>query len=157
MTGHPIRAAAPFWILIGKDTSVIALGFLIVLLAAFLGLSGIWLTTSNSTQLLLEAGPLSYELAPVTLFIAGLITMALLWLGWAMIRSGTKRSVRHRRERKQLERDQREQDRRLADARGRAADDRGRDAHRDDAHHRDDRYGSSHPDDGTGNRYDDRR
>lgn len=156
MTGHPIRAAAPVWILIGKDTTVIALGFLIVLLAAFLGLCGIWLTTSNSTQLLLEAGPLSYELAPVTLFVAGLITMALLWLGWAMIRSGTKRSMRNRRERKQLAREQREQEHRTADNR---AGDRSRDAYRDDAQYRDDRYGSTQPGDGRtrDGRYDETR
>lgn len=98
---------------------MIALGFIVILLAALVGLAGFWLTTSNNTQMAFSAGPFFLELAPVTVFITGLAAMGLLWLGWTMLRSGTKRTVRSRRERRQLERDQREQERQLAVTRAR--------------------------------------
>lgn len=43
-----------------------------------------------------------YDLSPVTLFFVGAVTVALIALGMMLIGSGTRRSIRHRRERKRL-------------------------------------------------------
>ena len=41
------------------------------------------------------------ELPPVALFVAGAASVLLLWLGWAMLRGGARRSARQRREAKE--------------------------------------------------------
>lgn len=43
-----------------------------------------------------------YDMSPVTLFFVGAATVALIGLGMMLIGSGTRRSIRHRRERKKL-------------------------------------------------------
>lgn len=43
----------------------------------------------------------SIQLPPLALFLAGAGAMLLLWLGWALVRAGTRRSVRARREAKE--------------------------------------------------------
>jgi membrane protein implicated in regulation of membrane protease activity len=56
----------------------------------------------------------SINLPPVALFIAGAASVLLLWLGWAMLRGGARRSSRQRREAKENARLAEEQRRRAA-------------------------------------------
>jgi hypothetical protein len=66
----------------------------------------------------------SINLPPVWLFIAGAVSMLLLWIGWAMLRGGARRSSRQRREAKENARLAEEQRRRAAaDERTRVASD----------------------------------
>lgn len=56
----------------------------------------------------------SIELPPVALLLAGALAMLLLWLGWALLRGGARRSARLRREAKENARLAEEQRRRTA-------------------------------------------
>ncbi len=100
---------------------MLAIGAIVILAAAVIGLGGFWLTTSNTTPMYLSAGPFAIDVAPVAVFVAGLLAMGLLWLGWTLLRSGTKRTVRQRREHRQLLKDQRQQEKELAATRARLA------------------------------------
>ncbi len=55
------------------------------------------------------------ELPPVALFIAGAASALLLWMGWGLLRGGTRRSARQRREAKENARLAEEQRRRTAE------------------------------------------
>ncbi len=94
---------------------MIMLGIILMLIAVVLGLGGLWMTTSNNGQLSFTLGPLALNMSPAVLFVLGMVTVALLWLGAWMAGFGTKRSMSKRRERKQLEADAREQERQLAE------------------------------------------
>ena len=68
----------------------------------------------------------SIELPPVALFVAGAVSMLLLWLGWAFLRAGVKRSARQRREAKEnarLAEEQRRADAARVEQARRTADD----------------------------------
>lgn len=96
---------------------MIMLGVILVLLAALLGLGGLWLTTSGEHARFQLDGPLglSADLPPSALVILGMLAMGLLWAGWWMMKYGTKRGLSRRRERKELERQRREHERALAE------------------------------------------
>lgn len=96
---------------------MIMLGIILVLLAALLGLGGLWLTTSGDHAKFVVSGPLglNVELSPAALIILGMVAVGLLWAGWWLMKHGTKRGLSRRRERRELERRKQEQERALAE------------------------------------------
>jgi len=105
---------------------MILLGIILILLAALLGLGGLWLTTSGDHTRFTVSGPLgmSVEMSPAALLILGMVAMGLLWAGWWLIKYGTVRGLSRRRERKDLERERREQERALAETNAKLGRDR---------------------------------
>lgn len=66
------------------------------------------------------------ELPPLALFIAGIVSTLLLWIGWSLLRAGARRSARQRREAKEnarLAEDQRRQNAEQLEQARREADD----------------------------------
>lgn len=95
---------------------MIVLGIILVLIAAAIGLLGVW-AASQATGPALTTTILnsSFNVSPLMLFLGGMVAMLLLWMGLRLLGFGTRRSVGKRRERKELLRTQREQERALAD------------------------------------------
>lgn len=95
---------------------MIILGIVLVLIAAAIGILGVW-AASQATGPALTTTILnsSFNVSPLMLFLAGMAAMLLLWLGLRLLGFGTRRTVTRRRERKELIRTQREQERALAD------------------------------------------
>lgn len=105
---------------------MLVLGLLLVLLALGLAAIALFLTEGDGVEL---AGQ---SVEPLTLYVLGAATVAVLVVGWVLIRTGTRRGLQHRRERRQLE----ELSAKLDRVEGRQADrDAGR--HADGAVHRD--------------------
>jgi membrane protein implicated in regulation of membrane protease activity len=94
---------------------MILLGILLVAIALgggallFVGTSGL---ESTITVPVLGA---SVNLPPLALFVAGAVAVLLLWMGWALLRGGARRSARQRREAKENARLAEEQRRRSVD------------------------------------------
>lgn len=94
---------------------MILLGILLVAIALgggallFVGTSGL---ESTITIPVLGA---SINLPPLALFLAGAVAVLLLWMGWALLRGGVRRSARQRREAKENARLAEEQRRRSVD------------------------------------------
>lgn len=76
---------------------MLILGILLVLLAIAIAAVAVFLTDGSDLELAGQA------VEPVTLFVLGAVTVAVLVLGWMLIRTGTRRGLQHRRERKELE------------------------------------------------------
>lgn len=89
---------------------MIVLGILLVLIAAAIGLLGVWAASQAVgpalTTTIVNA---SFEVSALMLFVSGMAVMLLLWLGLRLLGSGTRRSVERRRERRELKRVRREQ------------------------------------------------
>ncbi len=96
---------------------MIVLGIILVIIAAALGLLGIW-ATSNAQGSALTTTFLNaeFEVSALMLFVGGMVTMLVLWLGLRLLGFGTRRTVSKRRERKELLRSQREQEHALAES-----------------------------------------
>lgn len=95
---------------------MIVLGIILVLIAAAVGLLGVW-AASQATGPALTTTILnsSFNVSALMLFLGGMAAMLLLWLGLRLLGFGTRRTVSKRRERKELLRTQREQERALAE------------------------------------------
>lgn len=95
---------------------MIVLGIILVLIAAAIGLLGVWAASQAAgpalTTTILNS---SFNVSPLMLFLGGMTAMLLLWMGLRLLGFGTRRSVGKRRERKELLRSRREQERALAD------------------------------------------
>lgn len=76
---------------------MLVLGLLLLLLAVALFAVGLFLTEGSDLEL---AGQ---GVDPVALFLLGAVSVAALGVGLLLVRAGTRRGLRHRRERKQLE------------------------------------------------------
>ncbi len=80
---------------------MVILGIILILLAAaaayflFIGVSSI----TDNIEITMPLGTL--ELPPLAFLITGMVVISLFWLGWALLRGGTKRSARLRRESKE--------------------------------------------------------
>ncbi|MBK7722180.1 MAG: hypothetical protein IPI32_08155 [Austwickia sp.] len=90
---------------------MIVLGIILVLIAAAIGLLGVWAASQASgpalTTTILNS---SFNVSPLMLFVGGMVAMVLLWLGIRLLGFGTRRTVSKRRERKELLRTQAEQE-----------------------------------------------
>jgi hypothetical protein len=75
---------------------MLALGLLLVVLAAALVAGAAFLTEGVAVEYAGQA------VEPFTLFLLGAVTVAVLVLGLVMVRSGTRRTMKARREHKQL-------------------------------------------------------
>lgn len=103
---------------------MIMLGIILMLVAVVLGLGGLWMTTSNSEQLSFNVGPLALNMSPAVLFVLGMVTVALLWLGAWLAGFGTKRTISKRRERKELKHEAQEQERLLGETKAKLGEER---------------------------------
>ncbi len=94
---------------------MIVLGIILVLIAAAIGLLGVW-AASQATVPAVTTTVLNstWEISPLMLFLGGMAIMLLLWIGLRLFGFGTRRTVSKRREHKDLLRTQREQERALA-------------------------------------------
>ncbi|MFV0464313.1 MAG: hypothetical protein ACK5MP_14155 [Nostocoides sp.] len=76
---------------------MILLGFVLILLGVAAGLAVYLLATSaNQSTLELSAFGLTVNVAPVDLLYAGLIILAVVWLGYVVLRSGFRSSAKRR-------------------------------------------------------------
>ncbi len=81
---------------------MILIGLLLILVALaggaflFAGTSGL-----SSQKIDIDLLGVTVSLPPLSLAISGALVVLILWLGWALLRSGTKRSARLRREGKE--------------------------------------------------------
>lgn len=75
---------------------MVVLGILLIVVAA-VAIVGAVVTLDGS-----NVEYLGFDVAPVTLFVAGAVSVALIWLGSKLLIVGTRRSVRARREHKRL-------------------------------------------------------
>lgn len=95
---------------------MIVLGIILVLIAAAIGLLGVWAASQAAapavTTTVLNS---TFDVSPLTLFLSGMAAMLLLWIGLRLFGFGTRRTVSKRRERKELLRTQHEQERALAE------------------------------------------
>ncbi|MBW3085045.1 hypothetical protein KEM60_01237 [Austwickia sp. TVS 96-490-7B] len=71
---------------------MIMIGVALLVIAAFLALGGIWMTGANGTSLAFVMGPLTLTTSVIAVFIAGMVTVALLWAGVWLTTTGTRRS-----------------------------------------------------------------
>ena len=80
---------------------MVLLGVILVLLAAAAGVLLVAGTAqlTDSVQVDVPGGTLS--IPPLTLLITGMVVISVFWLGWAMLRSGLRRSKRRRVEAKE--------------------------------------------------------
>ncbi len=107
---------------------MIILGIILVLIAAAIGLLGVWAASQATlpafTTTVLNS---TWEISPLMLFLGGMAIMLLLWIlggmaimlllwiGLRLFGFGTRRTVSKRREHKELLRTQHEQERALAE------------------------------------------
>lgn len=79
---------------------MVALGVILVLLAIALGVLLVAGTASldGTIDMTVPGGTLSVD--PVTFVVLGMAVIALLWLGWVVLRTGTRRTRRRRAEAK---------------------------------------------------------
>lgn len=90
---------------------MVILGLILVLVALLLGaalITGASAPGTVSQDVEIHVGALSLNLNPLTLVIAGMAVMFLLWLGLVLIKVTLARKARLRRERKSAEREARE-------------------------------------------------
>lgn len=114
---------------------MIAIGIILILLAILAGVLLFMGTASITDRVTVDMPIGTLELPPLTLLIMGAVVITVFWLGWALFRSGIRRSSRRRKEAKEasrqaearrVEAEQRAQDeyaareRELADERARA-------------------------------------
>lgn len=89
---------------------MILFGLILIILAlaggAFLFIG----TSSLSDKVDITVLGITVSLPPLALVVAGALAVLLLWLGWAVLRAGTKRSTRQRRDAKEQSRLAKEQD-----------------------------------------------
>lgn len=99
---------------------MIVLGIILVLIAAAIGLLGVW-AASQATSAALTTTILNstFDVSPLMLFLSGMAAVVLLWIGLRLLGFGTRRTVGKRRERKELMRTQREQEQSLAETKRR--------------------------------------
>src|SRR6188508_428415 len=85
----------------GRVENMVLLGVILVLLAAAAGVLLVAGTAqlTDSVQVDVPGGTLS--IPPLTLLITGMVVISVFWLGWAMLRSGLRRSKRRRVEAKE--------------------------------------------------------
>lgn len=78
--------------------------FGLILLLVGLGAGGwlAWLALQSEAGVTLGATGFQLTVLPITLFVAGAVSMLLLWLGARLMALGTKRRVARRKELKQL-------------------------------------------------------
>lgn len=80
---------------------MIVLGLLLVILAIAIGAVLFIGAQPIGELVVMTVFDQRIGLTPLGLVVAGAVVIALLWLGWALLRSGTRRSVRRRREAKE--------------------------------------------------------
>ncbi|MBK9474956.1 MAG: hypothetical protein IPL94_01615 [Tetrasphaera sp.] len=82
---------------------MIAVGIILVLLAAGAGYLLVVGVASIDKDILITLPFGTLELPPVTFLILGMVVVSLFWLGWVLLRAGMRRSARLRREHRDLE------------------------------------------------------
>ena len=81
---------------------MLALGLILVIVAAGGGAYLGWLASHSSTSVTLSGGGLSFAVLPITLLAAGAAAMLLLWLGFRLVGIGFRRRRAQRQELKAL-------------------------------------------------------
>lgn len=99
---------------------MLAVGLILIVLAAGGGAYVAWLALQSSAGVTLAGGGASFVVLPIALFFAGALAMLLLWLGLRLAARGFRRKRAQRRELKALRSSQvtRESDRPAATERG---------------------------------------
>lgn len=80
---------------------MILLGVILILIAAAAGISFYTGALQLTDTVDIEVLGGSISIPPVALLIAGAVIISVFWLGWALLRSGIKRSSRKRKEAKE--------------------------------------------------------
>lgn len=94
------------------------LGVIFIVLALGVGAAAFWVATSaGASPTTVEMFNNQLSLTPLTMFLLGVVSAVLLFLGFWMMTSAGKRRVRRTQERRALEKQQREQERELAQTR----------------------------------------
>ncbi len=81
---------------------MVVLGIILVLLAA--GMIFVAVLSSANTPATVEFGGISVTMEPLWVFLTGALTVLLLVLGIELVRAGTRRAAKRRKEKKELNR-----------------------------------------------------
>jgi len=81
---------------------MLAIGLILILVAAGGGAYLGWLAVQSSTPVPLSGGGLSFGVLPITLLAAGAVAVLLLWAGFRLVAVGFRRRRAQRRELKEL-------------------------------------------------------
>ncbi len=85
---------------------MIVLGLLLILVAVGATVFVAIAPTATSQVIEVPVGAATISTSPLAMFIAGVVSLVLVGLGWALITSGTRRKSRSRKELRQLRKEQ---------------------------------------------------
>ncbi|WP_157087107.1 hypothetical protein, partial [Piscicoccus intestinalis] len=106
-----------------ERVNMTALGVIFIAAAALVGGAAFWVASSNaSIEATVELFNNTLSLTPLTMFLAGALTVFLLLIGLWMVASAARRRARRNKQRRDLEKQAREQERELAQTRARLAE-----------------------------------
>lgn len=83
---------------------MVALGVLLVLVAAAIGIGLIAAMAQLTPAIEVDVPGGTLDLPPVAVLVAGMVIVAVFWLGWVLLRSGVRRGHRQRVESKEAAR-----------------------------------------------------
>jgi len=81
---------------------MLAIGLILIIVAAGGGAYLGWLAVQSSTTVPLSGGGLSFGVLPITLLVSGAVVVLLLWVGFRLVAAGFRRRRAERRELKEL-------------------------------------------------------
>jgi hypothetical protein len=81
---------------------MLAIGLILIIVAAGGGAYLGWLAVQSSTTVPLSGGGLSFGVLPIMLLVSGAVAVLLLWAGFRLVAAGFRRRRAERRELKEL-------------------------------------------------------
>ena len=81
---------------------MLAIGLILIIVAAGGGAYLGWLAVQSSTTVSLSGGGLAFGVLPITLLTAGAVAVLLLWVGFRLVAAGFRRKRAQRQELKEL-------------------------------------------------------
>jgi cytoskeletal protein RodZ len=81
-----------------EEDGVVAFGLILALVGIGGGILFAWLALQSDSAITLQGAGMSVTVLPITMFVAGAGSMLLLWLGWRLMRIGSRRRRAQREE-----------------------------------------------------------